>query len=182
MELRRGGRRQAAGGMEGRGDNPARDAGHVAGYPRQNRALGLTGERAVIIAGAGHLGQALANPRGFSDRGFDIVAMIDVDPNKIGTKMSGVAVVGPDGVVPLILANPGCIVVIATPQSVAQEVADAVVAAGAKSLLNFAPVVLTVPDDVRMRNVDLGLELQVLSFYAERDERPYHRDGRQRSA
>lgn len=149
---------------------------------QMSRALGLTGERAVIIAGAGHLGQALANHRGFSDRGFDIVAMIDVDPNKIGTKMSGVAVVGPDGVVPLILANPGCIVVIATPQSVAQEVADAVVAAGAKSLLNFAPVVLTVPDDVRMRNVDLGLELQVLSFYAERDERPYHRDGRQRSA
>jgi len=149
---------------------------------QMSRALGLTGERAVIIAGAGHLGQALANHRGFSDRGFDIVAMIDVDPAKIGTKLSGIPVVGPEGVAPLVLANAGCIVVIATPQNVAQEVADAVVAAGAKSLLNFAPVVLTVPDEVNIRSVDLGLELQVLSFYAERDERPRHSDGQQRSA
>jgi len=149
---------------------------------QMSRALGLTGERTVIIAGAGHLGQALANYRGFSDRGFNIVAMIDVDPTKIGTKLSGVCVVGPGGVVSLVKANPGCLVVIATPQNVAQEVADAVVAAGAKSLLNFAPIVLNVPDDVNIRSVDLGLELQVLSFYAERDERPSHRDGQQRSA
>jgi redox-sensing transcriptional repressor len=139
---------------------------------QMSRALGLTGERAVIIAGAGHLGQALANYHGFSDRGFDIVAMVDVDPAKIGTELSGIPVVGPDGVGALVRAHPGCIVVLATPQSVAQEVADAVISAGTKSLLNFAPGVLTVPADVSLRNVDLGLELQVLSFYAERDEAP----------
>ena len=68
-------------------------------------------------------------------------------------------------------AHPGCIVVIATPQSAAQAVADRAISAGVKSLLNFAPGVLTVPDDVRVRKVDLGLELQVLSFYAEQQER-----------
>ena len=141
---------------------------------QMSRELGLTGARAVIIAGAGHLGQALANYRGFSDRGFDIVAMVDVDPAKIGSKLSGVPVVGPDGVAQLVRTNPGCIVVIATPQDVAQDVTDTVVAAGATSLLNFAPGVLVVPDDVSIRNVDLGLELQVLSFYAERDERRLH--------
>ena len=138
---------------------------------QMSRALGLTHERGVIIAGAGHLGQALANYRGFSDRGFNIVAMVDVDPGKVGTKLSGIPVVGPDDVDDVVSGYPGCIVVIATPQSVAQDVADRVVAAGAKSLLNFAPGVLTVPDDVRVRKVDLGLELQVLSFYAEQQER-----------
>jgi len=149
---------------------------------QMSRALGLTGERSVIIAGAGHLGQALANYRGFSDRGFKIVAMIDVDPTKIGTKLSGVSVVGPDGIASLVRANVGCIVVIATPQSVAQDVADVFVDAGVTSLLNFAPIVLTIPDEVNIRSVDLGLELQVLSFYAERDEKPYRRDGQPRSA
>lgn len=139
---------------------------------QMSRAIGLTHDRSVIIAGAGHLGQALADYRGFSDRGFKIVAMVDVDPDKIGTDMSGVPVVAPTDVAELVGAHPGCIVVIATPQAVAQEVADRVVAAGAVSLLNFAPGVLTVPDRVRVRKVDLGLELQVLSFYAEQQERP----------
>ena len=133
---------------------------------QMSRALGLTRERAVIIAGAGHLGQALANYRGFSDRGFNIVAMVDVDPAKVGSEMSGVPVLGPDGIAELITEHPGCIVVVATPAVVAQEVVDRFVEAGAKSILNFAPGVLAVPDDVRVRKVDLGLELQVLSFYA----------------
>ena len=138
---------------------------------QMSRALGLTHERGVVIAGAGHLGQALANYRGFSDRGFNIVAMIDVDPSKIGMKMSGVSVVGPEDVEDVVNAHPGRVLVIATPQSAAQAVADRAISAGVKSLLNFAPGVLTVPDDVRVRKVDLGLELQVLSFYAEQQER-----------
>lgn len=136
---------------------------------QMNRELGLTGDRGVIIAGAGNLGQALANYGGFSDRGFRIVAMVDTDADKIGSELSGVPVHAPGDVRKLVADHPGCIVVVAVPPHVAQDVVDNVVDAGARSILNFAPGVVTVPDGVSMRQVDLGLELQVLSFYAERD-------------
>ena len=136
---------------------------------QMNHALGLTGERAVIIAGAGHLGQALANYGGFGERGFRIVAMVDVDPAKVGTTLSGVPVLGPEDVDDLVAAHRGCIVVIATPAEVSQQVAERFVAAGAANLLNFAPGPLSVPDGVTVRKVDLGLELQVLSYYAARE-------------
>ena len=136
---------------------------------QMNHALGLTGERGVIIAGAGHLGQALANYGGFGERGFRIVAMVDVDPAKVGTTMSGVPVLDPSELDELVARHPGCIVVVATPADVAQQVVDRFVAAGASNVLNFAPAPLTVPETVSVRQVDLGLELQVLSYYAARD-------------
>ncbi|NOX30541.1 MAG: redox-sensing transcriptional repressor Rex [Actinobacteria bacterium] len=137
---------------------------------QMNVSLGLTGERAVIIAGAGRLGQALANYVGFRERGFRVVAMVDVDPAKVGSNLSGIPVLAPDEVDQLLAANDGCIVVIATPEDVAQGVVDRFVAAGASNILNFAPGVLSAPSEVMVRNVDLGLELQVLSFYAARKE------------
>lgn len=136
---------------------------------QMHQALGLTDERAVIIAGAGHLGQALANYGGFTERGFRIVALVDVDPAKVGSILSGVAVVGPDAIPALVAEHSGCIVVIATPSEVAQQVAESFVDAGASNILNFAPGRLSLPTEVAVRKVDLGLELQVLSFYAARD-------------
>jgi redox-sensing transcriptional repressor len=135
---------------------------------QMNRELGLTEERSVVIVGAGNLGQALANYGGFTSRGFPVLAMVDSDPDKVGTSIGGVVVRHVDDLSAIVGPSPNTIGVIATPAQVAQGVADRLVDAGVRSILNFAPVVLVVPDDVPVRKVDLALELQVLSFYQQR--------------
>lgn len=135
---------------------------------QMNRELGLTEDRSVVIVGAGNLGQALANYGGFSSRGFPVLAMVDSDPNKVGSNIGGVVVRHVDDLPAIVGFSPTTIGVIATPAPVAQSVADRLVDAGVRSILNFAPVVLSVPDDVLVRKVDLALELQVLSFYQQR--------------
>lgn len=135
---------------------------------QMNRELGLTEDRSVVIVGAGNLGQALANYGGFSSRGFPVLAMVDSDPNKVGSNIGGVVVRHVDELPAIVGSSPTTIGVIATPAPVAQSVADRLVDAGVRSILNFAPVVLSVPDDVLVRKVDLALELQVLSFYQQR--------------
>lgn len=134
-----------------------------------SRQLGLATERSVVIAGAGNLGQALVKYRGFSDRGFPVAAMIDIDPAKTGTEISGVPVWPPSSLPDLVADNPGCIGIVATPAEAAQAVVDRLVEAGITSILNFAPSLVVVPNFVVLRQVDLALELQVLSFYAERN-------------
>lgn len=135
---------------------------------QMNRELGLTEDRSVVIVGAGNLGQALANYGGFSSRGFPVLAMVDSDPDKVGSNIGGVVVRHVDDLPAIVGSSPTTIGVIATPAPVAQSVADRLVDAGVRSILNFAPVVLSVPDDVLVRKVDLALELQVLSFYQQR--------------
>ncbi len=133
-----------------------------------NRQLGLTEDRRVAIVGAGNLGQALASYGGFPSRGFHVVAAFDVDPAKVGMRL-GPAVVHPTAsMVEVLRSERVAIVVLATPAAVAQGVADAVVAAGVGSILNFAPTTVTVPPHVALRQVDLGIELQILSFYQQR--------------
>jgi redox-sensing transcriptional repressor len=130
-----------------------------------NRRLGLDAERRVAIVGAGHLGQALASYGGFPARGFHVVAAFDSDPAKVGRRM-GSTVVSPVATMARELRGQGVhIGVITTPASVAQTVADTLVEAGVGSILNFAPATVTVPPGVALRHVDLGMELQILSFY-----------------
>ncbi|MBW3669113.1 MAG: redox-sensing transcriptional repressor Rex [Actinobacteria bacterium] len=133
-----------------------------------SRELGLTQDWPVVIVGLGNLGHALANYRGFMARGFRIVALVDADPSKVGERIGDLAVRHVDDL-PAIAADEGIAIgIIATPASVAQEVADRLVAAGVTSVLNFAPAVLTVPAHVSLRKVDLSIELQILSFYQQR--------------
>ena len=132
------------------------------------RELGLTHDWPCVIAGLGNLGQALANYGGFQDRGFVVAALIDSDPAKVGTTVNGVVVCHVDDLADLVADRAISIGVIATPGAAAQEVADRMVAAGITSILNFAPTVITVPDEVSVRKVDLAVELQILSFYNER--------------
>jgi redox-sensing transcriptional repressor len=129
-----------------------------------NRELGLTQQWPVLIVGAGNLGQALANYGGFDERGYPVVGIVDVDPDKVGRTIANV-VVRPVEDLPGLVTGPTTIGVIATSAAGAQAAADVLVAAGVRSILNFAPVVLTVPPSVSVRKVDLALELQVLSFY-----------------
>jgi redox-sensing transcriptional repressor len=135
---------------------------------QMNRELGLTEDRSVVIVGAGNLGQALANYGGFTSRGFPVLAMVDSDPAKVGSNIGGVVVRHVDDLPDIVGSSPTTIGVIATPAQVAQNVADRLVDAGVRSILNFAPAVLAVPDTVLVRKVDLALELQVLSFYQQR--------------
>lgn len=135
---------------------------------QMSRELGLTHDWPVIIVGVGNLGQALANYGGFRDRGFPIAALVDADPAKVGEVVHGVAVRGLESL-PGLVADLGSVIgIIATPAPAAQDVADLLAAAGVASILNFAPAVISVPDDVSLRKVDLAVELQILSFYQQR--------------
>jgi redox-sensing transcriptional repressor len=135
---------------------------------QMSRELGLTHDWPVAIVGLGNLGQALANYGGFGDRGYPIVALCDADRSVVGTTVNGVVVRHVDDL-PDIAAEHGIAIgIIATPAAAAQDVADRLVAAGVSSILNFAPTVITVPDEVSLRKVDLAVELQILSFYQQR--------------
>ena len=133
-----------------------------------SRELGLTQDWPVIIVGAGNLGRALANYGGFATRGFRVAAMVDSDPLVIGTAIAGHHVYGTDDIEPVVARYRVMIGAITVPAVAAQSICDRLVAAGVTSILNFAPVVLTVPDGVDVRKVDLSIELQILAFHAQR--------------
>jgi redox-sensing transcriptional repressor len=129
------------------------------------RELGLLTEWRTIVVGAGNIGAAITVNGGFASRGFPVVAIFDVDPRKVGTKVGGLVVKHLDELSDFVSANSVHIGVLAVPSTAAQTVADDLVAAGIGSLLNFAPVVLTVGKGVAVRNVDLGVELQILGYH-----------------
>jgi redox-sensing transcriptional repressor len=132
------------------------------------RELGLTQDWPVLIAGAGNLGHALANYRGFGERGFRIVALVDVLPDLAGQRIGDIPVEHVDRLPQIVVREEVAIGVICTPAAAAQDVADRMVAAGIRSILNFAPAVISVPDHVSVRKVDLSIELQILAYYEQR--------------
>jgi redox-sensing transcriptional repressor len=121
-----------------------------------------------VIVGVGNLGHALANYRGFSERGFRIVALVDADERKVGERVGEMEIEDFEDLERIAKERNVSIGIIATPAVAAQDAADRLVAAGVKSVLNFAPAVISVPDDVSLRKVDLAIELQILSFYEQR--------------
>ena len=137
-----------------------------------SRELGLTQDWPVVIVGLGHLGHALANYGGFASRGFAIRALVDADPAIVGTEIAGLPVVPLTRLEEVVGDLGVAIGVIATPAQVAQEVCDRLVAAGVSSILNFAPSVLSVPDHVEVRKVDMSIELQILAFHEQRKVAP----------
>jgi redox-sensing transcriptional repressor len=133
-----------------------------------SRALGLTQHHRVVIVGVGNLGHALANYAGFSGRGFQIAALVDSDQAQVGELVAGRRVCHLDDLEIVVKEHDVSIGVIATPAGSAQEVADRLVACDVTSILNFAPCVLSVPDLVDVRQVDLSLELSILAFHEQR--------------
>lgn len=131
---------------------------------RLREILGLGRQYKVVVIGAGKIGSALVQYRGFAERGFEIVAIFDSDPTKIGKQWTGLVVrdaahlerdcgqIKPD------------IAVIATPGEAAQAVADRLVKSGLAAILNFTPIQLVVPPQVTVKAVNLVLELEALSF------------------
>ena len=147
-------------GVRGQGYDVNELVSHLA------RHLGLERTRRACIVGFGRMGSALANYAGFQDRGVSIVAVFDNDPEKIGLE-TGTGLV----VRPLSDLDKRCthecieIALLAVPVAVAQRVAERVVAAGIKAILNFAPVKLDLPDNVALRQADVAAELQILSYH-----------------
>lgn len=133
-----------------------------------SRELGLTQDWAVAIIGMGNLGRALADYGGFVSRGFSVAALFDVDPGKVGNLVAEMVVQHVDTLEAVVRESHIAIGVIATPPQAAQDVCDRLVAAGVRSILNFAPAVLHVPSDVQIRKVDLSIELQILAFHVQR--------------
>ncbi|MEO5875159.1 MAG: redox-sensing transcriptional repressor Rex [Streptosporangiaceae bacterium] len=133
-----------------------------------SRELGLTQDWVVAIIGVGNLGRALAGYGGFASRGFRVAGMLDADDSVVGQHIAGLTVEHIDQLETIIKDNGVSIAVIATPGAAAQPLCDRVVAAGVTSVLNFAPVVLSVPEGVDVRKVDLSIELQILAFHEQR--------------
>ncbi len=130
-----------------------------------NRQLGLTHEYNVALVGAGNLGQALSNYRGFSERGFNVVAAFDTDPGKVGRRLGSAVVYPLSELATVVREKDITMALITAPAQVAQDIFDKLVAAGVTSVLNFAPTVLNVAAHVSVRKVDLAVELQILGYY-----------------
>ena len=118
----------------------------------------------MVLIGAGKIGGALVHYRGFRQHGFDIVAIFDKDPKKIGTRWDGLMVRDVRQLEADLKKEPPDIAILVTPAEAAQEVTDRLVRAGVKAILNFAPVSLAVPEDVAVQTVNMALELETLSF------------------
>jgi len=126
--------------------------------------LGLNKKWPMVMVGAGKLGYALSTYKGFNDRGFTIVGVFDNDLTKIGKKIEHLDVY-PVEKLPEIVKKYGVVIgIIAVPAPFAQEVAELLVANGLQAILNFAPVSLNLPENVILRNVDLSVRLEVLTF------------------
>ena len=134
------------------------------------RELGLTQDWPAAIIGVGNLGRALASYKGFSERGFRVTSLFDIDEGVIGSEVGGLSVRHLDELKEACVDEGIAIGIITTPPASAQEVAERLVDAGVKSILNFAPSVVNVPPDVSVRKVDLSIELQILSFYQQRTQ------------
>jgi redox-sensing transcriptional repressor len=152
------------------GSYGTRGVGYDVEYLRYQiaREIGVTQDWPVVIVGIGNLGHALANYSGFSSRGFRIVALLDADPERQGEDISGLGIRDFDEIDAIVAHQRVAIGVIATPAQSAQDVCDRLVRAGVTSILNFAPAVLSVPDGVDVRKVDLSIELQILAYHEQR--------------
>jgi redox-sensing transcriptional repressor len=140
------------------------------GYPLEEligairRALGIDREWRVAVVGVGNLARALLRYRGFSQRGFRIVALFDADSGKVGQQVDGLTI-HPLAELSAVLATTGAeLGLLAVPAEAAQAVTDALVAAGIRGLLNFAPMVLRLPPTVSLVSVDLTVQLEQLAF------------------
>lgn len=139
-------------------------------HDRLTSILGISGRTwNVALAGAGNLGAALLAYRGFCERGFFFRVVVDVDPQKIGQTVQGLTIESTQQLAQLARERQSHIGLIAVPVDAAQGVCDQLVQGGVKAIVNFAPVRLGVPPDVRLRTVDLAIELESLAFHLARN-------------
>ncbi len=161
-----------------------KDLSHFGGFGKQGtgyhvqylreqliRILNIDREWPVALVGVGHLGSALANYQGFLHRGFRIAAIFDSSPSKIGTVVGGLEVLPVERLGETLRATGIKIAMIAVPASAAQEVADMLIEAGVRGILNYAPITLSVPDGVHVQYIDPAAHLQHMTYYLGRNGR-----------
>ncbi len=122
----------------------------------------------VIIVGVGNLGRALSSYDGFVAGGFPVAGLVDADPEVVGRQIAGKVVRPVDDLGALVTETGSTVGIVATPAHAAQEATNRLVAAGIRSILNFAPAVVSVPVPVDLRQVDLATELQILGYHQHR--------------
>jgi redox-sensing transcriptional repressor len=119
----------------------------------------------VVIVGMGDIGHAIARYNGFANRGFIIKMVFDNDPKKVGTKVGNYEILDMNVMAEKIKQNKIKIAMLTVPAAVAQEVAEQLVKAGVKAILNYAPISLTVPTGVRVQHIDPAIHLQRMTYY-----------------
>ena len=129
------------------------------------KILHIEAEWKVALVGTGDLGRALAHYAGFAHRGFRITHLFDRDETKVGSEINGMTVSSSDDLTTIIRAEGIQIAMIATPAEAAQEVAEALVEAGVSAILNYAPIALTLPDEIRVQYIDPVIHLQRMAYY-----------------
>jgi redox-sensing transcriptional repressor len=140
------------------------------GYPPREliaairRTLGIDREWRVALAGVGNMARALLRYRGFREQGFRVVALFDCDVAKIGQRVEGLEIHATEAMPGVIAATGAELGLLTAPAEAAQAVADALVAAGVRGVLNFAPVLLRLPPRVSLVSVDLTVQLEQLAF------------------
>ncbi len=127
--------------------------------------LGTSSLQPVVLVGVGNLGTALLSYRGFQEEGFEIIAAFDLDARRFRDRKSPVPIHSMDRLAEVIEARHVRMAIITVPAVAAQEVANTIVGAGIVGVLNFAPIVLVVPEDVMVSNVNLAIELENLSYF-----------------
>lgn len=137
------------------------------------KILSLDEEWSVALVGFGHLGHAVTTHRVFKERGFDFTSIFDNDPEKIGKTVNGIEISSLERLEEVVAQNHTRIGVVTVPADAAQGIADTLVKAGVQAILNFAPVHLTVPENVELREVDLAVNLEVLTFHMEMQRQGY---------
>lgn len=155
------------------GEFGTRGVGYEVKHLNRNlkKILGLTKPRSVVIVGAGRLGKALTLYNGFGNRGFRIMGIFDKDMSKVGEQIGDLTISPMYKLDEFIKKNEIQMGVITVPAVAAQETVDIMTRAGIKAILNFAPKNLNVSNDIKLRNVDLAVNMEVLSFYMGLDER-----------
>lgn len=151
-------------GKQGIGYDVDKLLGHI------TNILGLTQTWPVVLVGIGHLGQAIVRYEGFRQNGLDIVAVFDADPAKIGQEINGLTVRN-DAEIPEVIAREGVrLAIVAVPAARAQEVVDILVASGVRAILNYAPIIMQVPEGVWVRHIDPVTQLHSMTYYLAREE------------
>src|SRR5436309_497422 len=128
------------------------------------RRLGIDRPWPAVLVGVGNLARALLRYRGFQRQGFTFVALFDADPKKVGQQVDGLSIHAPERMAEVVAATSAELAVLAVPAPAAQAVADTLVAAGIRGILNFAPTVLRLPPHISLVSVDLAVQLEQLAF------------------
>ncbi len=132
--------------------------------------LGLTQEWAVALVGLGHLGQAIARYEGFHSKGLRIVALFDSDAEKIGQEVAGLPILSDEKIAEVVRSHDIKLAIVAVPAVRAQDVTDKLVAAGVRAILNYAPIIVQVPEGVWVRYIDPIAVLHSMTYYLAREQ------------